>query len=129
MRRNTRIAEKERPHPTGGDTVSDDLNTLKQRALADFAEFVNPMKVRTLKAAGIDLIEERRDGACTWDLTGRRFIDCQTGSGIMNVGRHNREIVAALKKALDTYDIGVFLVCSRQKADLARKLAEITPAT
>lgn len=107
--------------------MSDDLNTLKQRALADFAEFVNPMKVRTLKAACIDLIEERRDGACTWDLTGRRFIDCQTGSGIMNVGRHNREIVAALKKALDTYDIGVFLVCSRQKADLARKLAEITP--
>ena len=107
--------------------MSDDLNTLKQRALADFAEFVNPMKVRTMKAAGIDLIEERRDGACTWDLTGKRFIDCQTGSGIMNVGRHNREIVAALKEALDTYDIGVFLVCSRQKADLARKLAEITP--
>ena len=35
--------------------------------------------------------------------------------------------MAALKEALDAYDIGVFLVCSRQKADLARKLAEITP--
>jgi acetylornithine/succinyldiaminopimelate/putrescine aminotransferase len=100
---------------------------LKKQALADFAAFINPMKVRTLKSAGVDIIEEKRDGASTWDITGKRYIDCQTGSGIMNVGRHNPEIVAALKQALDTYDIGVFLLCSRQKADLARKLAEITP--
>ena len=100
---------------------------LKEQALADFAEFINPMKVRTLKSAGIDLIEEKRGGASTWDITGKRFIDCQTGSGIMNVGRHNPEIVEVLKKALDTYDIGVFLLCSRQKADLAKKLAEISP--
>jgi putrescine aminotransferase len=86
---------------------------LKEQALADFSRHLNPMKVRTLKAAGIDIIEERRDGACTWDITGRRYIDCQTGSGIMNVGRHNREIVDALKAALDTYDIGVFLLASR----------------
>ena len=100
---------------------------LKKQALADFAAFINPMKVRTLKSAGVNIIEEKRDGASTWDITGKRYIDCQTGSGIMNVGRHNPEIVAALKQALDTYDIGVFLLCSRQKADLARKLAEITP--
>jgi putrescine aminotransferase len=100
---------------------------VKKQALADFARHINPMKVRTLKSAGIDIIEEKREGACTWDITGKRFIDCQTGSGIMNVGRHNREIVEALKKALDTYDIGVFLLASRQKADLAKKLAEIAP--
>jgi len=47
----------------------------------------------------------------------------------MNVGRHNPEIVQRLKEALDTYDIGVFLLCSKQKADLAKKLAEITPGT
>ncbi len=100
---------------------------MKQQALADFSRHVNPMKVRTLHSAGIDIIEERREGACTWDLAGRRFIDCQTGSGIMNVGRRNPEIVAALKEALDTYDMGVFLLASRQKADLAKKLAEISP--
>ena len=42
----------------------------------------------------------------------------------MNVGRHNREIVEKLKEALDTHDIGVFLLCSKQKADLAKKLAD-----
>ena len=101
--------------------------TIKRQALKDFAEFINPMKVRTMRSAGIDIIEEKRSGACSWDITGKRFIDCQTGSGIMNVGRHNPEIVAALKQALDTYDIGIFLLCSKQKADLAKRLAEITP--
>jgi putrescine aminotransferase len=100
---------------------------LKEQALADFSRHINPMKVRTLRSAGIDIVEERREGACTWDLAGRRFIDCQTGSGIMNVGRRNPEVVEALKKALDTYDMGVFLLASRQKADLAKKLAEIAP--
>ena len=100
---------------------------LKAQALADFASHINPMKVRTLKSAGIDIVEEKREGACTWDITGTRYIDCQTGSGIMNVGRHNREIVQALKNALDTYDIGVFLLASRQKADLAKRLAKIAP--
>jgi acetylornithine/succinyldiaminopimelate/putrescine aminotransferase len=104
-----------------------DYEKMKKQALADFAEYVGPMKARTMKNAGLDIIEGRREGASVWDLTGKKYIDCQTGSGIMNVGRHNREIVQVLKDALDTLDIGVFLLCSKQKADLAKKLAEITP--
>ncbi|MBN1635632.1 MAG: aspartate aminotransferase family protein [Deltaproteobacteria bacterium] len=104
-----------------------DLEKLKKQALDDFAQYIGPMKVRTMKSAGLDIVEEKRDGASVWDITGKKYIDCQTGSGIMNVGRHNPEIIAALKKALDTYDIGVFLLCSRQSADLAKKLSEITP--
>jgi len=107
--------------------MGEDLQKIKEQALADFSRYISPMKVRTMKTAGLDIIEDRREGASVWDITGRRYIDCQTGSGIMNVGRHNREIVDALKNALDTYDIGVFLLCSKQKADLAKRLAEITP--
>jgi len=104
-----------------------DLKKVKENALSDFSRYISPMKVRTMKAAGLDIIEDKREGACVWDITGKKYIDCQTGSGIMNVGRRNNEIIAALKNALDTYDIGVFLLCSKPKADLAKKLAEITP--
>lgn len=107
--------------------MTGDTQRTKQEALSDFSKFISPMKVRTMKAAGLDIIEDRRDGASVWDITGKKYIDCQTGSGIMNIGRHNREIVDVLKKALDTYDMGVFLLCSKQKADLAKKLAEICP--
>jgi acetylornithine/succinyldiaminopimelate/putrescine aminotransferase len=107
--------------------MNEDLEKIKKQALADFAEYLSPMKTRTMKSAGLDIIEDKREGASVWDITGKKYIDCQTGSGIMNVGRHNKEIADALKKALDTYDIGVFLLCSKQKADLAKKLEEITP--
>ncbi|HEY3316406.1 MAG TPA: aspartate aminotransferase family protein [Bacillota bacterium] len=99
----------------------------KAQALKDYADFVNPMKVRTLKSAGLDIIEDRREGAKVWDLSGRVYIDCITGAGSFNSGRRNPEIVEVLKQALDEMDIGVFLICSKAKADLAKKLAEITP--
>lgn len=100
---------------------------IKKQALADFSKYVNPQKARVLKNAGLDIIEGKREGACVWDITGKKYIDCITSAGSFNVGRRNPEIVAALKKALDEYDLGVFLLCSKQKADLAKKLAEITP--
>ncbi|RPH49761.1 MAG: aspartate aminotransferase family protein [Desulfobacteraceae bacterium] len=100
---------------------------IKKQALADFSKYVNPQKARVLKNAGLDIIEGKREGACVWDITGKKFIDCITSAGSFNVGRRNPEIVAALKNALDEYDLGVFLLCSKPKADLAKKLAEITP--
>ncbi len=99
----------------------------KAEALRDFAEYVNPMKVRTLRHAGLDIIEGRREGARIWDLDGREYIDCITSAGSFNVGRRNPVIIEALKEALDELDQGVFLICSRAKAELARRLAEITP--
>ena len=100
---------------------------LKEQALKDFAKYVNPQKVRVLRNAGLDIIETRREGPYVWDASGRRYIDCITSAGSFNVGRRNPQIVRALKEALDQYDLGVFLLCSKPKADLAKKLAEITP--
>jgi acetylornithine/succinyldiaminopimelate/putrescine aminotransferase len=107
--------------------MGNDPAKIKTEALSDFSKFISPMKVRIMKAAGLDIIEDKREGANVWDITGKKYIDCQTGSGIMNAGRRNPDIIEALKKALDTYDIGVFLLFSKPKADLAKKLAEITP--
>jgi acetylornithine/succinyldiaminopimelate/putrescine aminotransferase len=107
--------------------MNEDLSAVKAQALADYAEFSNPMKLRTLKHAGLEIIEGRREGALMWDVTGTQYIDCITSAGSMNVGRRNPEVIAALKEALDQYDLGVFLLGSKPKADLARKLAEITP--
>lgn len=104
-----------------------DLRERKARALEEFADYVNPMKARILAHAGLDLIEDRREGARVWDLTGRSYIDCVTSAGSFNVGRRNPRIVQALKQAADELDLGNFLLCSKAKADLARRLAEITP--
>jgi putrescine aminotransferase len=104
-----------------------DAKEIKAQALHDFAEYVNPMKARILHHAGLDIIEARREGVRVWDLEGRAYIDCITSAGSFNVGRRNPAIVAALKAALDEADQGIFLLASKGKADLGRRLAEITP--
>jgi putrescine aminotransferase len=99
----------------------------KQQALAQFATFVNPQKVRVLRAAGLDIIEAERSGPWVWDVEGARFLDCFTSAGSFNVGRRHPRILAAAHAAIDHLDNGNFLLCSQAKAELAAKLAEITP--
>ena len=96
-------------------------------ALADFATYLNPQKVRVMRTAGLDLVEGERSGPWVWDVDGRRFLDCFTSAGSFNVGRRHPAVVAAAKDALDHLDHGNFLLCSAQKARLAERLAQITP--
>ncbi len=99
----------------------------KQRALEDFARYLNPQKVRVMRSAGLDIIEAERSGPWVWDLDGRRFLDCFTSAGSFNVGRRNARVVAAAKSALDRLDHGNFLLCSAEKAALASRLAQLAP--
>lgn len=99
----------------------------RDQILKEFAQHINPSRVRILKAAGLDLVEDRREGPYVWDLSGKKFIDCMTGAGSFNVGRRNPEIIRALKDALDHLDIGGFLFFSEKKVELAKKLTEISP--
>jgi acetylornithine/succinyldiaminopimelate/putrescine aminotransferase len=99
----------------------------KQAVLDQFATFLNPQKVRVMKAAGLDIIEGERSGPWVWDIDGTRYLDCFTSAGSFNVGRRHPRVVAAAHAAVDHLDNGNFLLCSEQKAMLAAKLAEVTP--
>jgi len=99
----------------------------KQVALDRFARFVNPQRVRVMRAAGLDIIEAERSGPWVWDVGGARYLDCFTSAGSFNVGRRNPRIVAAAHAAIDRLDHGNFLLCSQPKAELAARLAELTP--
>jgi putrescine aminotransferase len=99
----------------------------KQDALEKFATFINPQRVRVMKAAGLDIIEAERSGAWVWDADGAKYLDCFTSAGSFNVGRRNPRIVAAAHAAIDRLDNGNFLLCSQPKAELAARLAELTP--
>lgn len=120
------MAREKRNQP--GDVAKDSkAETPKDRVLKEFAERINPSRVRILKSAGLDIVEDRREGPYVWDISGKKYIDCMTGAGSFNVGRRNPEIIRALKDALDHWDIGGFLFFSELKVALAKKLAEISP--
>ena len=104
-----------------------DAEKIRKETEYNYREYVNPFALRMLKSASLDIIEGKREGASVWDVSGEKYIDCVTGAGIFNVGRHNPEIVEGLKKALDTYDMGGWISIVRERGLLAKKLAEITP--
>ena len=118
---------KNSDRPVDEPQVVERMNDMAQVALDRYAKHVNPQKVRVLKAAGLGIIESRRDGAWVYDAEGRRLLDCFTSAGSFNVGRRNPEVVRAMHEAVDSLDHGNFLLCSSQKADLAAKLADISP--
>jgi len=104
-----------------------DPDKIRKETEFNYREYVNPFALRMFKNASLDIIETRREGACVWDVSGEKYVDCVTGAGIFNVGRRNPEIVAALKKSLDVYDMGGWISIIRERGLLAKKLAEITP--
>jgi len=104
-----------------------DPEKIRKETEFNYREYVNPFALRMFKNASLDIIEGKREGASVWDVSGEKYIDCVTGAGIFNVGRRNPEIVAALKKALDVYDMGGWISILRERGLLAKKLAEITP--
>jgi putrescine aminotransferase len=104
-----------------------DVEKIRKETEENYREYVNPFAMRMLKNSSLDIIEGRREGASVWDISGEKYIDCVTGAGIFNVGRHNPEVVESLKKALDTYDMGGWISIVRERGLLAKKLAEITP--
>jgi putrescine aminotransferase len=126
--RRRRPSRESAPHATApAPAVMDEREQARQQALSDYAHYVNAMKARVLAQAGLDIIEARREGIYVWDITGKRYIDCITSAGSFNVGRRTPEIVQALRDALDEIDNGIFLLCSAEKAALARRLAQIAP--
>ena len=63
------------------DAAPGDPQIERAAILSEFATFINPQKVRVLKAAGLDLIERERCGAWVTDIDGRIFLDCFTSAG------------------------------------------------
>ena len=53
----------------------------KDELLAKSIEFWNPGKTKFWLDAGIDLVIDRREGYCLYDMSGKRLIDLQQWEG------------------------------------------------
>lgn len=99
----------------------------KQAVLDKSIRYWNPGKTRFWQSVGIDLVIERREGYCLYDMDGKRLIDVHLNGGTYNLGHRNPELVATLKDALDTYDIGNHHFPSIARAELAEQLVQCSP--
>lgn len=102
--------------------------TPDKKAILELAErYVCPHRVRTFRALGVELVMGRREGYRIQDLDGRELLDFHLNGGVFNLGHRHPELVAVLREALESLDVGNHHFPSVERARLAERLAACTP--
>ena len=100
----------------------------KSQIFEKFSQYVSSGKARFFQDNGIEFVFGRREGPFVWDMDGQKqLIDCHCNGGVFNLGHRHPRIVSALQQALRHLDIGNHHFVSAYRANLAEKLAAITP--
>jgi len=107
--------------------VSQDMHEPKAEIIDRFARHVSSGKAAFFTQAGIDFVGGEREGIYLCDLDGKRLINCHCNGGVFNLGHRNPRIMAALQRALASYDIGNHHLMSAPRAALAERLADLSP--
>ena len=97
--------------------MNNTIQKYKDYVMTGFVKSVQPVVVETAKDAVIT------------DVNGKQYIDCFAGISVVNAGHCNPEVIAAAKKQMDKLiHCGSYIYYSQPTADLAEKLAHITPS-
>lgn len=92
-----------------------------------FAAHVSRGKVNTYREYGFDAVMGAREGVRFYDAFGERsWFNCHCNGGVYNLGHRNPRVIAAVKHAMDSLDIGNHHLVSGHRAALARELADTT---
>src|SRR5689334_2010926 len=70
---------------------------------------------------------ERGEGMYVWDTAGTRYLDCFGGVLTTSVGHARAEVVEAISQQVAAIAHTSTLYINRPQAELAAKMAEITP--
>ena len=108
-------------------TASPGTSDGKQASLRLNHEVLAPNRVESGLAAGITLVIARRDGYRIWDMDGAELQDFHLNGGTYNLGHRHPELLAAMREALETLDVGNHHFPSEARGVFAEKLARNTP--
>ena len=97
---------------------------LSAKAADLYSQFVNVSFVAALEPITV----VRGEGAYLWDVEGRRYVDCFAGIAVVNAGHcHPRVVKAAQNQMAELIHCGSYLYHVPVVAELAAKLAAVTP--
>ncbi|MDR1876580.1 MAG: aminotransferase class III-fold pyridoxal phosphate-dependent enzyme [Flavobacteriaceae bacterium] len=103
------------------------MSTQKQQVIADSITYWNSGKTMEWQNLNIDFVMGKREGYYFWDMDGKRLMDVHINGGTFSLGHRNPEIIEALIKGTENYDIGNHHFPSPLKAALAKELAGVSP--
>lgn len=102
----------------------------KLKAMNPFDQFerhINPGLAGLLRFTGLDKVESHAEGVYVWDTEGKRYLDFLGLYGTLSLGHRHPRVVEAVKRQLDLMPMPVKVMVSAPTAQLAERLAEITP--
>ncbi|MEO1192752.1 MAG: aminotransferase class III-fold pyridoxal phosphate-dependent enzyme [Pseudomonadota bacterium] len=89
--------------------------------------FWNPAKTQDWQDMEVDLVIDRREGYCLYDMDGKRLIDLHLNGGTYNLGHRHPELVEVMHKASQHFDMGNHHFPSLARTALAEAMAACTP--
>ena len=96
----------------------------RKKLIKQFSKYVQKYKAKFWKKVDMVTVMEKREGIYFWDENGKRYINCHCNGGVFNLGHRNPEVIEAVKKGMDNYDIGNHHLVSRPRTVLAKKLVK-----
>ncbi|MHB8637357.1 MAG: aspartate aminotransferase family protein [Fimbriimonadaceae bacterium] len=91
-----------------------------------YTNYVNPQLAKLLSFAGFP-VEMRAEGAYIYDQDGRALLDFLGGYGVFSLGHRHPKVVAAVSDQLGKMPLSGKAFFSSVAADLAEKLAQVSP--
>jgi len=92
-----------------------------------YARHVAPGKVAAYESLGLKVTLGRREGVRIWDaFSERSWINCHGNGGVFNLGHRHPGVLAAVREALESVDVGNHHLVSPYRAELSRRLAATT---
>lgn len=91
-----------------------------------YTKHVNPYLARLMAFAGFG-VEVEAQGCYIYDDQGRAYLDCLGGYGVFALGHRHPAVVEAVKKQLDRLPLSGKTFFNELQAELAARLAAVTP--
>ena len=98
-----------------------------EETISKYEKYINPAQAKLFRFMGLASVEGYAEGWTITDSEGKQFIDCLGGYGMFALGHRNSDVVAAVEAELHKMPMSGKVLFNRPMADLAEKLALITP--
>ena len=98
-----------------------------EETISKYEKYINPAQAKLFRFMGLASVERYAEGWTITDSEGKQFIDCLGGYGMFALGHRNPDVVAAVEAELHKMPMSGKVLFNRPMADLAEKLALITP--
>ncbi len=92
-----------------------------------YRKYVNPGLANLMEFVGFHAVEWEGAGACVRDSTGQEYLDFLGGYGVFALGHAHPAVVRAVQEQAARIPLSSRVLFNRPLADLAEKLAAITP--